>query len=195
MADDFREDVASKEKLKLLLDGKLPWEDAKALLKMKPKDSDRFWKYLEILREKVPWKDKILLRISDHLYVVSKNDGRRVVKCDCGHEFGDYRVNWKWNCLVNVRRTREEFAEVYTTEPALPDPECVEIREFYCPGCVAQLAVEVLPPGYPPIFEMLPDLDVFYRSILGSPLEDESPEWFEDRTLSHLASWAAEEQS
>ena len=59
----------------------------------KPKDKDRFLKYLDILQEKVPWDEKILLRISDHLYIVSKGKGERVVKCDCGHEFGDYRVN------------------------------------------------------------------------------------------------------
>ncbi len=51
---------------------------------------------------------------------------------------------------------------------------------------------EVVPPGYPPIFEMLPDLDSFYREWLGQPLPDESPDWFADKTLEKPAEWARE---
>ena len=125
-----------------------------------PKDEDRFWKYLEVLQERVPWKDKILLRISGYLYIVAKEGGGRVVKCDCGHEFGDYRINWKLSCRIRVRRTVEEMSEV-------------------------------VPVGYPPIFEMLPDLYTFYRDWLGQPLP-ESPDWFQDKTLDTPAQWAKE---
>lgn len=185
----------SKESLKLLVEGKLPWEEVKKLLRMPHKDPDRFWKYLEILQEKVPWKEKILLPLTDHLYIVRKEDGARVVKCNCGHEFGDYRINWKFNCDVYVRKTTEEFAEVYTTESAWPNPDLVEIREYYCPGCSTLLAVENLPPGYPPLFDMLPDLDTFYREWMGRPLEDERAEWFQDKTSELLSKWSAETQS
>jgi len=101
------EQAVTKEKLLSLVDGKLPWDEARQIIRMDPKDQDRFWKYLEVLQERVPWKDKILLRISDHLYIIAKADGARVVKCDCGQEFGDYRVNWKLSSLVYVRKTRE----------------------------------------------------------------------------------------
>ena len=63
-----RDERVSKEYLRLLVEGKLDWEEVKKMLRLRPKDRDRFWKYLEILQERVPWKDKILLRISDHLY-------------------------------------------------------------------------------------------------------------------------------
>ena len=188
-----RDDRVTKEHLKLLVEGKLAWEEVKRMIRLAPKDADRFWKYLEVLQERVPWKDKILLRISDHLYIVAKEGGGRVVKCDCGQEFGDYRANWKLSCRIYVRKTREEMAEVISVEEAVNNPDLVEMREFYCPGCFAQLGVEVVPIGYPVIFEMLPDLDTFYREWLGKPLEDERPDWFQDKTLDVPAQWAKEE--
>jgi acetone carboxylase gamma subunit len=185
-----RDERVTKENLKLLVEGRLPWEEVKRMIRLAPKDADRFWKYLEVLQERVPWKNKILLRISEHLYIVAGEGGGRVVKCDCGQEFGDYRVNWKVNCRVYVRKTREEMAEVVSVEEALPNPDLVEMREFYCPGCFALLGVELVPVGYPVIFEMLPDLDTFYREWLGKPLEDEQPGWFQDKTLDAPAQWA-----
>jgi len=187
-----RDDRVTKDNLKLLVEGKLLWEDVKRMIRLHPKDADRFWKYLEVLQEKVPWKEKILLRISDHLYIVAKKGGGRVVKCDCGQEFGDYRVNWKLSCRVYVRKTRQEMAEVVTIEEAVPNSDLVEMREFYCPGCFALLGVEVVPVGYPVIFEMMPDLDTFYRDWLGKALPDERPDWFQDKTSDLPAQWAKE---
>jgi len=184
------QEIATKENLRLLVDGKLPWEEVKKLIRLSPKDIDRFWKYLDVLQERVPWSDRILLRISDHLYIVAKEGGDRVVKCDCGQELGDYRANWKLSCQVYVRRTREEMAEVISVEEAIPNVDLMQMREFYCPGCYALLAVEVVPVGYPVIFEMLPDLDAFYRDWLGKPLADESPDWYENRTSAVTAQWA-----
>ena len=179
-----------KDLIRQMVEGVISKENARRLLSMERKDHDRFWNYLEVLQGRVNWKDRILLRLSDHLYIVHKHKGERVVKCDCGHEFGDYRSNWKLEALVHTRSTIEEFKEVYTPEPACPEPEWQEIREFYCPGCTAQLAVEVVPPGYPLVFEMLPDLDRFYRDFMGRPLEDEAEDWYEDRTAAVVAAWA-----
>ncbi len=184
-------DKVSKQLVQQLIDGEISREDARSLLKMNPKDPERFWTYLEVLQERVPWDDRILLRISEHLYVVRKIDGRRVVKCDCGCEFGDYRANWKTACRVRVRTTEREFHEVYYPPALSPEPGYNEIREFFCPGCYAQLAVEVVPPGYPLLFEMLPDLDRFYRDFLGRPLPDERGDWYEDRTAERTAGWLA----
>ncbi|MFC1945082.1 acetone carboxylase subunit gamma [Chloroflexota bacterium] len=184
--------IAGKDKIKGLVEGTLPWDDVKKLLRLPKKDEDRFWKYLEVLQERVPWKEKIMLRISEHLYIVAKEGGGRVVKCDCGQEFGDYRTNWKLNCNIYVRRTKEEMAEVYTIEEAMPNVDLVELREFYCPGCFALVGVEVVPPGYPVVFEMLPDLDTFYREWLDKPLPDERTDWFQDRTWEMTSEWAKE---
>ena len=157
---------------------------------MDQKDPERFWTYLEALQERMPWDDTILLRIADHLYIVRKENGDRVVKCDCGQEFGDYRANWKLSALIRLRETPEEIEEIYYPSQACPDPEWVVIREFYCPGCAAQLAVEVVPPGYPIVFEMLPDLDRFYRDFVERPLSDAKPDWYQDRTYELTAGWA-----
>lgn len=179
----------SKDMLADLMDGRLADDYVQRLQRMRRKDSQRFWTYLEVLQERVPWDDRILLRLTDHLYIVRKEQGGRIVKCSCGHEFGDYRVNWKLAARVRVRRTAEEFEQVYSPAYVIPEPDWMSIREYFCPGCLTQLAVEVVPPGYPPIFDMLPDLDTLYREWLGQPLEDESPDWFRDRTHEVTASW------
>jgi acetone carboxylase, gamma subunit len=189
MAEDK---TVTKEIIADLVDGVLSDVDVEQLQRMGRKDSDRFWKYIEVLQERVPWSDRILLRLTDHLYIVQKRAGERIVKCDCGEEFGDYRVNWKLHTLVRTRRTSSEFEEVYTPSYVAPEPEWMTIREYLCPGCVAQLGVEAVPPGYPPMFDMLPDLDAFYREWLGAPLEDEDTSWFEDRTATLTAAWLRE---
>jgi len=184
--------IASKDKLKELVEGRAPWDEVKNLIRLKPKDTDRFLKYIEILQEKVPWDDKILLRISDHLYIVSKGSGKRITKCDCGHEFGDYRVNWKLNSKIRIRNTEEEMAKVISIEEVIPNTDLMEIREFYCPGCFSQLGVEVIPPGYPPVFEFLPDIDTLYRDWLDVPLDDADDEWFQDKSGELIVEWGKE---
>lgn len=188
MSEQTNEGI-SKNKLKLLVEGKLPMDDIHTLLRMPVKDADRFWKYLEVLQERVTWKEKILVRISEHLYVVEKGQ-ERVVKCDCGHEFGDYRINWKLSSLVYARTSTEEFDEIFTTQNK-PNPEVVEIREFYCPTCLAQLGVEAVPAGYPFLFEVLPDIDTLYEWE-GKPLKSANKEWFQDKTATLTAKWAKE---
>lgn len=180
----------NKETLKLLIEGKLDWQEAKKLIQLKPKDENRFLLYKQVLQEMVPWKEEILLRISDHLYIVSKGPGERIVKCECGHEYGDYRINWKLKALIHVRKTREQIAELWDMELKGPEPGWGEIREYYCPECSTQHAVESVPPGYPILFEMLPDLDSFYRERLGQPLPDENEGWFQDKTHELTAKWA-----
>ncbi|RLI82251.1 acetone carboxylase subunit gamma [Archaeoglobales archaeon] len=173
----------SKDVLKSLIEGKLPWPDVKEITSAPIKDSDRFDKYIEILQERVPWEDRILLPIGPHLFIVEKENGERVVKCECGHEFGDYRVNWKLKALIYVRDDEEKLEEIY---PGVwkPDPEIWEIREFYCPSCGTQLEVESVPKGYPIIFDFLPDIDSFYSEWLGKPLRTSVE--FKDKTYEFI---------
>jgi acetone carboxylase, gamma subunit len=95
--------------------------------------------------------------------------GERVVKCDCGHEFCDYRENWKLQAKIFVRDTEEKMNEIY---PKLmsPDPEWQVIREYYCPSCATQLEVEAVPPWYPIILDFEPDIDTFYNEWIKKPL-------------------------
>ncbi|RLG53118.1 MAG: acetone carboxylase subunit gamma [Thermoproteota archaeon] len=180
----------SKDVLAALIDGKLDWERTKAIISGE-KDLDRFDKYIEILQERVPWKEKIVLPLGEHLYIVQK-DREYVVKCDCGYEFGDYRVNWKLNALIHVRDTKEKLLEVYPypESPGLPDPEYCNIREFYCPNCGALLEVEAVPKFYPIIFDFLPDLGTFYSDWLNRPLP--FPTEFKDLTYDVTKEWRKE---
>lgn len=157
-----------RETLEKLIDGRLSWPEVKNIMSSF-KDPDRFDKYLSIMQERVEWSERILLPLALHLYVVEKDDGSRVVKCDCGHEFGDYRRNWKLNALVFVRDTEEKLQEVFPPKMH-SKPEWIELREYYCPGCKAQLEVEAVPPGYPPVFDFQPDLEAFYRDWLGKEI-------------------------
>jgi len=174
-----------KEVIKDLIDGKLPWVQVKSMISGY-KDDDRFDKYVQVLQEKVLWKEKILLPLTDELYIVQKGSDR-IVKCGCGHEFGDYRENWKLKALIHVRDTKEELEELYRY-PSELDPEYCEIREHYCPGCGTQLEVDTVPFGYPAIFDFLPDLDVFYGEWLGRPLPHEKE--FRDLTYDLVKRWA-----
>jgi acetone carboxylase gamma subunit len=88
-----RDDRVTKDNLKLLVEGKLLWEDVKRMIRLHPKDADRFWKYLEVLQEKVPWKEKILLRISDHLYK-QKNPGLSYPAIHCEAKILPRRLIW-----------------------------------------------------------------------------------------------------
>lgn len=182
----------TKEDFRRLIDGELPWDDVKTLIKTTPKSKDRFWDYIEILQDRVKFKDKILMPLTDHIYIVAKQGGGRVVKCSCGYDLGDYRINWKLSCLIRVRKGEEEVGEIYQKRNSYINPEIFEVREYYCPGCYVQLGVEVCPPGYPVIFEALPDLDAFYREWMGQALKDEDKSWFEDRTFGETAKWVTE---
>ncbi|MCC7077346.1 MAG: acetone carboxylase subunit gamma [Acidimicrobiia bacterium] len=175
-------DKADVEKL---VDGVLPWTAVQEMMKS-PKDLDRFDQYVEILQGRVDWDERILLPLTPALFIVAKN-GSRVVKCRCGHEFGDYRVNWKLSALINVRDDEASLAEVYKGRE-LPDPSWVQVREYICPGCGSMLEVEAVPRGCPPDFDFLPDLDTFYDEWLGRPLPDKCE--YRDLTPDLILEWS-----
>ena len=153
-----------KKTLERMMEGDLKWEELKPIISGS-KDQNRFGKVMDILQEKLNWKEKILLPLHEHLYIVAK-EGERIVKCDCGYEFGDYHINWKLKCKIRVRDTFESIEKLY---PKLmgSDPKWEVLREFFCPNCFTLLDVEAVPPGYPIIFNFLPDIDAFYKKWLG----------------------------
>jgi acetone carboxylase gamma subunit len=173
-----------KEEIRDLIDGELPWDRVRTIISS-PKDDDRFDTVIAILQERVGFSERILLPLGEHLYIVEKGD-ERVVKCDCGHEFGDYRINWKLGALIHVRDTEEKLDRVFFG-PRKPDPRLCEVREYYCPGCGAQLEVETVPVGHPAVFDFLPDLDTFYSEWMGRPLPRRKE--FEDRTHEVTRAW------
>jgi acetone carboxylase gamma subunit len=157
-----------KDTLRDLVDEKLPRGQVRAI-QSGFKDADRFDKYVAILQERAPWKDTIVLPFGEHLSIVAKGKDSYVVKCDCGHEFCDYRENWKLEALIKVRETVEELREIYP-DKMHGDPAWNVLREYFCPGCKTLLEVEAVPPGYPPVHDFVPDLEGFYSEWLGRPL-------------------------
>ena len=159
-----------EETLRDLIDERLPRGQVRAI-QSSYKDADRFDKYLKLLQQRVEWDDPIVLPFGEHLYIVrsAAASGAYVVKCDCGHEFCDYRENWKLDALVYVRDSEESMREIYP-EKMSGDPQWNHLREYFCPGCNTLLEVEAVPPGYPVIHDFVPDLDGFYEEWLGREL-------------------------
>lgn len=161
-----------------MLAGRMPVDELVGVI-VGEKDPESFDALIAHFQGTVGWEETILLPLSDHLMIAARDAGA-VVKCTCGQEFTDYRVNWKVRARVFVRQTAEQFQELYP--PGMhPEPGWQEIREYYCPGCYALLQVETVPPGYPPVFEFLPDLQTLYRDWLGRRLPVEEHE-FRDLT-------------
>ena len=185
-------DAVTTDMIAELMDSQLSDTNVQKLQRQRQKDSGRFEKYIEVLQSRVPWDEPILLRLTDHLYIVQGAHGARTVRCSCGNDFGDYRVNWKLGSRIRVRRETSQMEEVYSPAYAAPEAGWIEVREYFCPTCATQLAVEAVPPGYPPLFDMFPDLDTFYRDVLGTPLRDEDPSWYTDKTLDVTEAWMKE---
>ncbi|MFA4916174.1 MAG: acetone carboxylase subunit gamma [Syntrophales bacterium] len=182
MSEDY-----TKRELEKLIDGQVPWDRCQEIIK-NPKDENRFEKVTEIYQSRAAFKEQIILPLTPYLFIVQKGKDY-VVKCKCGQEFGDYRVNWKLYSSIFVRDTEETMEEVYPGVQR-PDPDYCEVREYYCPGCAALLEVETLPPGVPADFEFLPDLDTFYSEWLNKPLKEKTE--FVDKTPEVIAQWAKE---
>lgn len=161
----------SKHQISSLVDGKLDWETTLRMLSM-PKDQERFALYLQILQERMTWPDKIVLPLAPHLFIVqSAATMQWVTKCECGHEFGDYRENWKLNAVIYVRDSEEKMNEVYPKLMA-PDTSWQVYREYYCPNCGVMHDVEAPTPWYPVIHDFEPDIEAFYKDWVNLPVPD-----------------------
>jgi acetone carboxylase gamma subunit len=154
--------------LRDLVDERLPRSQVRAI-QSSYKDPARFDQYVALLQDRVQWDDHIVLPFGEHLYIVSKGDGSYAIKCDCGHEFCDYRENWKLEALIHVRDSEDSLREIYP-EKMGGDPRWNHLREYFCPGCKTLLEVEAVPPGYPVVHDFLPDLEGFYTEWLGREL-------------------------
>ena len=160
----------SKEVIRDLAAGTLPWPQTKRIMSAY-KDDDRFFKIISVYQDRVTWKERILLPVGDHLFIVQGKKSR-VTKCECGLEFGHYKKNWKLQANINVRNTKNALRELYPNND-IPNPEWMEIREFLCPTCGTLHEVEACAPGYPIVHDFKPDLEAFYRDWLKQPLVEE----------------------
>lgn len=162
----------TQDQVKNLVDGKLDWNTTLQMMMM-PKDKERFQLYIEVLQDKVKFKDKIVLPLGPHLYIVQKEDKTWVIKCACGHEFCSPEENWKLHANIYVRDTKEKMEEVYPYLLA-SHTDWQVYREFICPNpeCASLLDVEAPTPWYPIIHDFKPDIETFYKDWLGIPMPE-----------------------
>jgi len=161
-------ETASQELTTALVQRKLSWEELLGLMRA-PKSQTRFDETLAALQAEVEWPEPILLPLGENLFIVAR-DGRAIVKTRAGAELGPWDGNWKMNCRVIVRRTREELLAIYPAGDLTIDSELVEIREFLCPVSGTLLDVDCVPPTFPVEVDFTPDLETFYRDWLGREL-------------------------
>jgi len=152
----------TKKQVADLVKGDLDWDTVHLMLSM-PKDNDRYKLYMEVLNDNVDYDDKVILALGPRLNVVErKADQEIVVMCDCGHDFGDYRKNWKLGALIYVRDSEEKMEQIYPAIMA-PDTNWQVYREYYCPSCGTQHDVEAPTPWYPVMHDIQPDLKTFFE--------------------------------
>ncbi|MFP6560654.1 acetone carboxylase subunit gamma [Paraburkholderia sp. B3] len=161
----------TREQIRNLVDGKLDWDTTLRMLSM-PKDGERFQMYIDALQQKLGWKERIVLPLGPHLYIVQQPATKKwVTQCDCGHVFGDYRENWKLHANIFVRDTEEAMDEVYPRLMA-PDTQWQVYREYYCPTCGTMHDVEAPTPWYPVVHDFEPDIDAFYSEWVKLPVPE-----------------------
>ena len=154
-----------------LIDGDIGWAELRNDVLPDPKDGERFEVTRRLLEARVDFEEPILLPLSDHLYAVGTDRGR-IVKCDCGQEFCSLEENWKHHARVRVREAEADHREIYP-EYQTPHPDWdFQLREWFCPGCYAQLDVDAVPAAYPVRRGFEPDVDTFYVDWLGEPAPD-----------------------
>ena len=91
---------------------------------------------------KVTVKNEIM-DLTPYVKIVEDDQGRKIALCSkCNFAYCDAREDYKLFCLIYER----DPAEVYPAHLA-PDKEWAVYREFYCPGCGAQVEAEQCPPG------------------------------------------------
>lgn len=156
----------TKEQLAEMLDEQLSRRSVKAI-QSGIKDPDRFDKWLEVLQERVPYDDSIVLPFGESLNIVRRqSDGEMVIRTDSGADLCRWDENWKMHTVMFVRDTDALYQEIYP-KFGHPDGGWQELREYYDPKSGQLLETEAVPPGYPVVHEYLPDIEGFYEGWLG----------------------------
>lgn len=167
MSND-RSNASTREFTAALVRRELSWQELLGLMRA-PKDPDRFDEVLAAHQDLVEWDEQILLPLGENLFIVAK-DGTAIVKTRAGAELGPWDGNWKMECNVIIRKTREDLLEIYPEEHLTIDPDLVEIREFLCPVSGTVLDVDCVPPTFPVEVDFTPDLATFYAEWLDRDL-------------------------
>ena len=106
-----------------------------------------------------------------HVHITEQLDldleAERWVCRRCRSALGSARESYKEGILVHARDPREIHKPILDPEryefTYAPDPEWVQILEYYCPSCGQMIEVEYCPPGYPPLHDIEIDVDALKK--------------------------------
>ena len=86
---------------------------------------------------------KEIMDLTPYVKIVADEKGMLVATCSrCGFAYCEAREDYKLYCLIHER----DPAEIYPAHLA-PDKDWAIYREYYCPGCGAQVEAEQCPRG------------------------------------------------
>jgi acetone carboxylase gamma subunit len=80
-------------------------------------------------------------KLGEYLDVVAGEEGPRIRCAKCGYDLGPARGNYKEHTLL--RRGRLEDAGPLVGDPKRFIDDEMELREYFCPGCVTLLDSEI----------------------------------------------------
>ncbi|MBX6382580.1 MAG: acetophenone carboxylase [Microbispora sp.] len=95
---------------------------------------------------------EVQFRLGEYLEVAA-SDGEPRFRCaKCGHDLGPASGNYKEHALRRVAPLEE--AGPLVGDPSRFIDDRMEIRQFFCPGCVTQLDTEINRAGEPIIWDI-----------------------------------------
>ncbi len=101
------------------------------------------------------------LKMTEALAIDLDTETWHCSKCD--HPIGPAQRSYKEGLLVHARDPREIHPSIIDpskyAQTFAPQPEWVQILEYYCPHCALMVEAEYLPPGHPPVMDMEFDLN------------------------------------
>ncbi|MEH7483668.1 acetone carboxylase subunit gamma [Neobacillus drentensis] len=108
------------------------------------------------------------IKMTEYLEIDLKKETWCCRKCE--HEITSAHRNYKEGLLVYVRNPLDIHRPIINPDlyefTFAPDPEWVQIIEFYCPECAVMMEVEYLPPGHPPTYDMEFDVNELKKRYL-----------------------------
>jgi acetone carboxylase gamma subunit len=92
------------------------------------------------------------LRVGEYLEVIDGDEGRRYRCSKCGHDLGPTSGNYKEQTLL--RRAPLDAAGPLVGDPHRFIDDEMELRQFFCPGCVTLLDNEINRTGEPLVWDI-----------------------------------------
>lgn len=94
----------------------------------------------------------VLFRVGEYLDVVQREGERRFACAKCEHDLGPVSENYKRHTLMRVASLQEAGPLVGDPQRFIDDQ--MELRQYFCPGCVTLLDNEINRAGAELLFDI-----------------------------------------